>query len=94
MLVCDSGFAALELLDALSRQGIVCITRLRFEAALYEPAALRQPVINGRPKTKKARLPNLSNVLAGPDAGWQQVMVPGWYGEGERIVELCSATAV
>ena len=21
-------------------------------------------------------------------------MVPGWYGEGERIVELCSATAV
>ena len=26
--------------------------------------------------------------------GWQQVMVPGWYGEGERIVDLCSATAM
>jgi hypothetical protein len=23
-----------------------------------------------------------------------QVTVPGWYGEGERIIELCSATAV
>ena len=94
VLVGDSGFAALELLDALGRRGIVCITRLRLDAALYEPAAPRLPGTNGRPRTKGARLPNLSNVLAGPDAGWQQVMVPGWYGEGERIVELCSGTAV
>ncbi len=32
-------------------------------------------------------LPNLSDVLDEPDTGWQQVMVPGWYGDGERIVD-------
>ena len=66
VLVGDSGFAALELLDAPGRQGIVCITRL----------------------------PNLSDILAGTSTGWQRVALPGWYGEGERIVELCSANAV
>src|SRR3712207_2896318 len=25
---------------------------------------------------------------------WQRVTVPGWYGEGERVVEICSDTAV
>jgi hypothetical protein len=55
----------LELLDALGRQGVVCITRLRLDAALYEPAAPRLPGTNGRPRTKGARLPNLSNILAG-----------------------------
>ena len=39
-------------------------------------------------------MPNLSDILVRPDTGWQQVMVPGWYGEGDRIVELFSATAV
>ena len=94
VLVGDSGFAALELLDALGRRGVVCITRLRLDAALYEPAAARRPGTNGRPRTKGARLPNLSNILADPKADWQQVMVPGWYGEGDRIVELRSSTAV
>ncbi len=94
VLVGDSGFAALELLEALGRQGIICITRLRLDAALYEPAAPRLPGTNGRPRTKGVRLPNLSDILAGTSTGWQQVVVPGWYGEGEGIVELCSATAV
>ena len=76
VLVGDSGFAALELLDAIGRRGIVCITRLRLDAALYEPAALRQPGANGRPRTKGDRLPNLSDILIHPDTGWQQVMVP------------------
>ena len=94
VLVGDSGFAALELLDALGGQDIVCITRLRLDAVFYEPAAPRQPGTNGRPRIKRARLPNLSDILVRPDTGWQQVMVPGWHGEGERIVELFSATAV
>jgi hypothetical protein len=33
VLVADMGFAALELLAALSRRGVICITRLRLDAA-------------------------------------------------------------
>jgi hypothetical protein len=94
VLVADMGFAALELLAALARRGVICITRLRLDAALYEPAPPRCPGTKGRPRTKGARLPNLSDVLVAPTTCWQRVIVPGWYGEGDRVVEFCSATAV
>jgi len=94
VLVADSGFAALELLAALSRHRITCVTRLRLDAALYDPAPPRLPGTNGRPRTKGARLPTLVEVLADAGTGWQRVVVPGWYGEGERAIDLCSATAV
>src|SRR5919109_689425 len=47
--VADSSFAALELLDkvkTLPRASV--ITRLRLDAALYDPAPYRQPGTNGR----------------------------------------------
>ena len=95
VLVGDNGFAAMELLDALGRQGITCITRLRLDAALYEFAPQRRSGTNSWPRIEGTRLPNISDILVRPDTGWQRVMVPGWHGEGERIVvELCSATAV
>ena len=94
VLVADMGFAALELLAALSRRGVICITRLRLDAALYEPASRRRPGTKGRPRTKGARLPNLSDVLIRTSTRWRRVTVPGWYGEGDRVVEFCSATAV
>jgi hypothetical protein len=93
VVVGDSGFAALELLAALSRHKVSCITRLRLDAALYDPAPPRLPGTNGRPRTKGARLPNLSEVLKATDTRWQPVLIPGWYG-GERLVELCTATAI
>ena len=94
VLVADSSFAALELLAALSRHGVVCVTRLRLDAALYTPAPPRLPGAVGRPRTKGKRLPNLSDVLADAKTTWQRITVPGWYGQGERAVELCSGTAV
>src|ERR671916_34323 len=94
VLVADMGFAALELLAALSRRGVICITRLRLDAALYEPAPLRQPGTKGRPRTKGTRLPNLSHVLGHTSTRWRRVTVPGWYGEGDRKIEFCSGTAV
>jgi hypothetical protein len=94
VLVGDSSFAALDLLAALARRDLTCITRLRLDAALYEPAPPRKPGTVGRPRTKGARLPNLSDVLADERTRWVRVTVPGWYGQGERIVEVCSATAV
>jgi hypothetical protein len=94
VLVTDSGFSALEFLATLLRQEITCVTRLRLDAALYQPAPPRQPGTLGRPRTKGRRLPTLAAVLADKTTQWQRLTVPGWYGEGDRIVEICSDTAV
>ena len=94
VLVADSGFAALELLAALVRHGVICVTRLRLDAALYKPAPPRRPGTIGRPRTKGARLPNLAEVLTDKATVWQRVTVPGWYGGGDRLVEICSGSAV
>jgi hypothetical protein len=94
ILVADSGFAALELLAALGRHRVTCVTRLRLDAALYAPAPPRRRGTIGRPRTKGARLPTLAAVLTDRGTPWRRVIVPGWYGEGDRIVEICSDTAV
>ncbi len=94
VLLGDSGFAALDFLAALTRHGLTCVTRLRLDAALYEPAPPRKPGTVGRPRTKGARLPTLADVLADAATCWAEITVPGWYGEGDRAVEVCSATAV
>lgn len=94
VLVADNGFSALEFLAALLRQRITCVTRLRLDAALYQPAPLRRPGAVGRPRTKGARLPTLAEVLANKTTRWRRVTVPGWYGGGDRVVEICSDTAV
>lgn len=94
VLVADSSFAALELLGALVRYGVICITRLRLDAALYNPVPPRPPGTVGRPRTKGARLPVLADVLTDPTTPWQRVTVPSWYGEGDRVIELHSGTAV
>ena len=44
----------------------------------------RPPGTIGRPRTKGARLPTLADVLAEASTGWQAIVVPGWYGAGER----------
>src|SRR3954462_1089311 len=94
VLVADSGFAALELLATLVRHGVICVTRLRLDAALYKPAPPRRPGTIGRPRTKGARLPSLAEVLTDTATLWQRVIVPGWYGEGDRLVEICSGSAI
>ncbi len=94
VLLGDSSFAALDLLAALARHGLICITRLRLDAALYAPAPPRSPRTVGRPRTKGARLPNLSIILADEHTRWRQATVPGWYGEDERVIEFGSATPV
>ena len=94
VLLGDSSFAALELLVTLARHGLIGITRLRLDAALYEPAPPRRPGTVGRPRTIGARLPNLSEVLVNEATCWRRVVVPAWYGERDRVVEISSATAV
>jgi DDE superfamily endonuclease len=94
VLIGDSSFAALALLAALIRHGLICVTRLRLDAALYEPAPPRKKGVKGRPRKKGARLPTLAQVLADQATVWQPVSVTGWYGTSERRLEICSQTAV
>jgi hypothetical protein len=62
--VADRAYASLKLLDQCRklRNPITFVTRLRLDAALYEPAPPRRPHQIGRPRKKGERLPNLSVV--------------------------------
>jgi hypothetical protein len=93
VVVADSSFAALELLAARPDQ-LHLVTRLRLDAALYEPAPERQPGQNGRPRKKGNRLPTLAQVVLDPDTTWRAVPLPRWYRQGERRVEITRGTAV
>ena len=93
VVVGDSSFAALELLAAV-RGAVTIITRLRLDAALYEPAPQRVAGQRGRPRKKGARLPTLKQVVDDPQTTWQRVTVKGWYAEAERTVEIASSTCV
>ena len=93
VLVGDSGFSALLFLDAMGRSGITAITRLRLDAALYEPAPPRPPGTIGRPRTKGARCRRWPGPRRSEHA-LAALVVPGWYGAGERRIEIASATAV
>ena len=94
--VADSSYAALDLLAACRglANPISVITRLRLDAALYEPAPPRRPRQTGRPRLKGKRLPALAAVAADPATAWTEITVARWYGAGERTVEVASATAV
>jgi hypothetical protein len=96
VVVTDSSFAVITLLWRIRQlpNAICGITRWRLDAALYDPAPPREPRQNGRPRLKGKRLPTLAQVLAHTATCWQTVTVRAWYGEGERVVELVSATAV
>jgi hypothetical protein len=94
--VADSTYASLKLLfrcRGLSRP-VTFITRLRLDAALYEPAPPRRPGQIGRPRLKGERLPNLSVVAEGSNTVWKLTTITNWYGSGERMVEIASETAV
>jgi hypothetical protein len=94
--VADGGYASLELLDRCRRlrKPITFITRLRLDAAIYEPAPPRYPGQIGRPRLKGERLPNLSVVAEDRRTGWTPIVVADWYGREKRTVEVVSATAL
>jgi hypothetical protein len=94
--VADGGYASLELLYRCRRlrKPITFITRLRLDAALYEPAPPRYPGQIGRPRLKGERLPNLSVVAEDPTTDWTPIMVADWYGREQRTVEVVSARAL
>lgn len=95
VVVADSSYAVIELLKQVSdTPDVSLLTRLRLDAALYEPAPPRAPGQNGRPRKKGGRRPTLQQGLSDPQTQWSTVRVNNWYGGGAREVEVCTDTAV
>src|SRR4051812_24493366 len=94
--VADSSYAALEFLAACRswRAPVTVVTRLRLDAALYDPAPPRRPQQIGRPRLKGQRRPTLATLAADPRTAWTEITVAHWYGASTRTVEIVSATAV
>jgi hypothetical protein len=96
VVVADSAYAVLELLDQLVRlpDPVTMVTRLRLDAALYAPAPPREPGTMGRPRKKGKRLPTLEAVASNPQTRWRRLTVPRWYSRGARPIEIVSERAV
>jgi hypothetical protein len=95
IVVADSSYAALELLAWCARQArpITVITRLRLDAALYQPAPARQPGQSGRRRLKGKRLRKLTERLKDAHTRWQNRRLI-WYGGQIRRLQLATGTAV
>jgi hypothetical protein len=111
VVVADSGFAVLELFAAWQRlrkrcngSPVITITRLRLDAALYEPVPERAPGKRGRWALKGKRFPRLEALLEDSKTIWNKMTVSHWYGryghdssntvQSVTEVEVLSETAV
>jgi hypothetical protein len=85
----------LELLAACAglAEPVTFVTRLRLDAALYDPAPARQPGTRGAPRKQGDRQPSLAQRLVDPVTPWEAVTVR-WYGGETRLIDLASGTAL
>ena len=92
-IVCvgDGSYAAIDFLHECQKMDITFITRLRWDAALYDPAPPYSG--RGRPRKKGQRQPTLESRLHDPETDWQDCEI-AWYGGNQRIVEMATGTAV
>ena len=93
VFVGDSSYAALDLLAACQRLSnpVTFVTRLRMDAALYEPAPPYSGM--GRPRKKGARLPTPQHYLEDEATTWIMIELAGYDGQ-TREMEIASDTAV
>jgi hypothetical protein len=95
VVVMDSTYAVLELLAHGPRldPAVTLVTRLRLDAALYDPAPPRGPHTKGAPRKKGARQPALAQRRDDPTTVWERVTLR-WYGGVQQTVDLASRTAL
>jgi len=93
VFVVDSTYAALDFLHAcLSlKRPVTVITRLRLDAALYEPAPPYSG--KGRPRKKGQRLPRPQQCIDNLDTDWTRLTLP-WYDHQPRLLDIATGTAV
>lgn len=89
----DSSYAVIDLLNVLQGQ-VSLISRLRLDAALYEPAPVCLPGQRGRKRLKGARLPTLLKIAEDKATRWQKFEVADWYGGQTQAVDYCTGTAL
>lgn len=91
----DSTYAALDFLAFCQSlcNPVTVVTRLRLDAALYDPAPARAARQNGRPRVKGARQMTLAARLSEASTVWSEHTV-AWYGRTTKGVRLSSGTAL
>lgn len=86
VLITDGGLNAGKLGLRCQQLGLIHVTRLRLDVALYK--------LPTRANAKKGgRLPSLKQVLIDPATVWTKVNL-AWYGGQRQEVELCSQSAL
>jgi len=91
VVVGDSAYAALDFLSIMQHLKLTFVTRLRMDAALYEPAPPYSG--KGRPRKKGQRLPTLAQVLQDANTVWTTLSL-SWYDGQVRDMQMTSACAV
>src|SRR5579864_3316153 len=93
IIVGDSAYAALDLLHRCQtlRAPVTVITRLRLDAALYEPAPAYSG--KGRPRKKGKRLPTPQQRVDDPTTQWIRLPFV-WYNHQLRDIEISCHQAV
>ena len=94
VIVADGSYAVVEFLANVVRlPRVTIVTRMRLDAALYDPPPAREAGKKGRPAIKGKRQPTLAKRLADPETVWQTSTV-SWYGGIPRPVEMATGTAL
>jgi hypothetical protein len=93
IFVADSSYAALDFLHACQAlpKPVTVITRLRLDAALYEPAPAYSG--QGRPRKKGHRLPTPQQLIDAPTTCWTRWPFI-WYNHQLRQIEISTHQAV
>ncbi|HEU0144016.1 MAG TPA: transposase [Nitrososphaera sp.] len=93
IVVADSSYAVLDLLSGI-KDKVSFITRLRLDAALYDPAPQRPQGKRGPNRLKGLRQPTLKQRLADPLTKWQTLTIGQWYSEKNKKIKVSTGTAI
>lgn len=93
VVVADSSYSVIELLGAVSPY-VNFITRLRLDAALYNPAPQKKAGKTGRNRLKGARQPTLKKRLEDSATRWKTLVVAQWYNQKDKKVLVATGTAI
>lgn len=93
IITADSTYCTYGLLDAI-RLHACMITRLRLDARLFDFPPPRPKGKRGPDQKVGKRQPKLQERLKDPSTEWQTWVIPQWYGQKARFVQIATGTAL